>query len=110
MFTQDLVKFLQDLKMQQTITGFCSCQNIYWKFIPKHAPHFNGLWNAAVKSMMLYLRRIVVDARLTFEELATVIEVCLNSRPLTPIPVSYYNMEVLPPSHILIGIALEVTP
>ena len=57
--------------------------------MPEHAPHFGGLWEAAVKSFKLHLRRVVGEARLTYEELTTIlaqIEACLNSRPLTPLP------------------------
>ena len=50
--------------------------------IPEHAPHFGGLWKAAVKCMKTHLKKIVSDAKLNFEELTTVltqIEACLNS-------------------------------
>ena len=81
-------------------------QNIQWKFTPEHAPHFGGLWEAAVKSMKMHLRRIVGDARLTFEELATVltqVETCLNSRPQTAIPEAENEIEVLTPCHFFVG-------
>ena len=57
------------------------------KFIPEHALHFGGHWEAAVKSMKIHLRRIVSTHKLTFEEFTTIltqIESCLNSRPLVP--------------------------
>ena len=34
---------------------FCFSQHIKWKFIPKCAPHFSGLWEAVVKSMKTHL-------------------------------------------------------
>ena len=45
-----LIKFLESQKARGEISTFCSVQNIQWKFIPQHAPHFGGLWEAAVKS------------------------------------------------------------
>ena len=40
---RELVEFLETQKSQTTISEFCSSQNIQWKFIPEHAPHFGGL-------------------------------------------------------------------
>ena len=60
---------------------FCSSHRTTWKFIPEHSPHFDGLWEAAVKSMKSHLKRVVSDVKLSYEELSTVltqIEVCLN--------------------------------
>ena len=68
---------------------FCFIQHIKWKYIPKCAPHFDGLWKAVVKSMKTHLRRIVSSIKLTYEELTTVlaqVECCLNSRPLVALP------------------------
>ncbi|KMQ88221.1 hypothetical protein RF55_12324 [Lasius niger] len=59
------------------------CTN--WRFIPPGAPHFGGLWEAGVKAVKYHLRRVIGDASLTYEEMATLltqIEAYLNSRPL----------------------------
>ena len=77
-----LVDFLEECK---TISEFCSAQNIQWKFISERAPHFGGLWEAAVK---IHLKRVIAATKLTFKEFSTVltqVEACLNSRPLTPL-------------------------
>jgi len=82
----ELHEFLRKQETNKTITSFCAAQGITWEFIPERAPHFGGLWEAAVKSMKNHFHRIVGNAKLTFEELTTVlcqIEACLNSRPLT---------------------------
>ncbi|XP_011261121.1 uncharacterized protein LOC105254266 [Camponotus floridanus] len=58
--------------------------NIRWQFIPPHAPHFGGLWEAGVRSVKHHLRRILGSHTLTYEEFFTLlcrIEACLNSRP-----------------------------
>ena len=82
---KDLFKLIKDSRTQDSITNFLSSKSIEWKFIPQRAPHFGGLWEAAVKSTKRHLKRIVGNVKLTFEELTTVlaqVEACLNSRPL----------------------------
>lgn len=89
----------------------CALSNdfIEWHFIPSHAPHFGGIWEAAVKSAKNHLKRIVGDAALTFEEMYTVliqIEAVMNSRPLTPLSTDPNNLSYITPGHFLVGDAL----
>ena len=59
-----------------------------WIMIPSSAPHFGGLWEAAVRRMKHHLRRTIGKQILTFEELfnyLTQIEGIMNSRPITPL-------------------------
>jgi hypothetical protein len=110
---REMVKFLKQQKTEAVISEFCSAQNIVWKFTPEQAPHFGGLWEAAVKSMKRHLKRIISDVKLTFEEMSTVlaqIEACLNSRPLAPLPAEEDALEPLTPGHFLVGKALESLP
>lgn len=46
---------------------------IQWISPPPYSLHMGGLWEAAVKSAKSYLKAIINDAHLTFEELHTVI-------------------------------------
>ena len=83
------------------------------KFIPQHAPHFGGIWEAAVKSMKTHLRRVLGDVKLTYEELSTLlteIEVCLNRRPLIPLSNDDDGIEALMPGHFLVGKPLTALP
>ena len=109
---KELVRFLEERKAQGTISEFCSAQNIEWKFIPEHAPHFGGLWKAAVKSMKFHLKR-VASTKFTFEEFTTIltqVEACLNSRPLTPLSCDSDSVKALTPGHFLIGKPIESLP
>ncbi|XP_052855787.1 uncharacterized protein LOC128264391 [Drosophila gunungcola] len=45
-----------------SITSSCLPNGIDWKFIPPRAPHFGGLWEAAVKSAKFHFYRVVENA------------------------------------------------
>ena len=110
---KELIQHLNDQKTRKDISEFCTFNNIEWKFIPEHSPHFGGIWEAAVKSFKRHLRRIVGEVTLTFEEMYTVltqIEACLNSRPLVSINNDSDGIEVLTPGHFLIGRPLMTLP
>lgn len=84
-----------------------------WHFIPPRAPHFGGLWQAAVRSIKKHLNRNVALVKLTYDEFYTLlvqIEACLNSRPLTPLSTDPLDLSVLTPGHFLIGDSLVSLP
>ena len=70
---QEMYDILGHQKITSEVSDFCSTQGIQWKFIPERAPHFGGLWEAAVKSMKFHFKRVVGETKLTFEELTTVL-------------------------------------
>lgn len=98
---------------REMISNWCAEQEIQWKFIPPRAPHFGGLWEAAVKSCKHHLLRETGHTSLAQEDMITLlvqIEMCLNSRPLTPIPTDSTDLEVLTPGHFLVGSNLQAVP
>ncbi|CAK1582087.1 unnamed protein product [Parnassius mnemosyne] len=97
--------------LRKEVTESLASTGTTWHFIPPRAPHFGGLWEAAIKSMKFHLKRIIGDHTLTYEELATVltqVEACLNSRPLSRI--GNLSDDFLTPGHFLVGEPLVTVP
>lgn len=95
------------------VRSFCTQTGFEFCFIPPRAPHFGGLWEAAVKSAKTILVKNVAQARLTFEELQTLVvevEAVLNSRPIAPMSDDPNDGEALTPGHLLIGSSLISIP
>ncbi|GBL81037.1 hypothetical protein AVEN_83116-1 [Araneus ventricosus] len=95
------------------LTSFFADESIRWKFNPPAAPHFGGLWEEAIKSAKLHLKRTIGKQILTYEEFLTLIiqiEACLNSRPLCLISDDPSENSVLTPGHFIIGTALTTIP
>ena len=105
---------LDSKETQDAINSYVFNYNITWHNSPQRAPHFGGLWEAAVKSAKYHLKRLVGTERLTFEEMSTIccnVESCINSRPLEP--VTSHDIDglcPLTPSHFLIGRAARAYP
>lgn len=104
---------LRDILMnedsKQKIISSMSENEIEWHFIPPRAPHFGGIWDAAVKSTKYHLRRVLSNASLTYEEMNTIliqIEAILNSRPLILLSNDRNDLSFLTPGHFLIGDSL----
>ena len=97
----------------QRIMGSLAEEGITWHFNPPAAPHFGGLWEAAVKAVKHHLRRVIGEATLTYEEMATFlaeVEACLNSRPLQALSDDVDDLEALTPGHFLVGAPLKAVP
>lgn len=108
------VEYMKFLKtVQKSVAQKYSLHGFSWNFIPPHAPHMGGLWEAAVKSMKTHLKKIASNLKFTYEEFSTLlvrIESVLNSRPLSPISEDPNTLIPLTPGHLLRGAALIATP
>ncbi|XP_022176587.1 uncharacterized protein LOC111037992 [Myzus persicae] len=95
---------------RQAVSARIKCE---WHFNPPAAPHFGGLWEAAIKSTKTHLKKVVGAQTYTIEEMTTLvvrIEGVLNSLPLQPLSSDPHDLEVLTPGHFLIGQPLLAMP
>lgn len=109
----ELYNLVNNKDHQNEIEKYLARDHINWNFIPARSPHMGGIWESAVKSIKYHLRRTLGEASLTFEEtytILTMIEACLNSRPLTPLSNDINDYVPLTPSHFLIGESLSSLP
>ncbi|XP_062542529.1 uncharacterized protein LOC134210504 [Armigeres subalbatus] len=98
---------------QSIIASACTDQGITWHLTPPKAPHFGGLWEAAVKTAKRHLFRQLGNTRLSFEACYTIlhqIESAMNSRPLLPMSDDPNDLAALTPAHFLIGTSMYALP
>ncbi|XP_062557114.1 uncharacterized protein LOC134221972 [Armigeres subalbatus] len=110
---KELDELLRTKEHREGVARHCSEQGTRWHFNPPSAPHFGGLWEAAVRSAKIHLVKVVGETPLSPEDFTTLlvqIEGCLNSRPLTPMSDDPNDLEPLTPSHFLIGSSLQSLP
>ncbi|XP_011884045.1 PREDICTED: uncharacterized protein LOC105571183, partial [Vollenhovia emeryi] len=106
----ELHDFFIKEQIQHKINEFFVEHRIEWRNIPPNAPHFGGLWEAAIKSAKYHMKRIIGDAALNYDEMTTVlaeIEAILNSRPISQLSNDPNDLRPLTPGHFLIGDALN---
>lgn len=100
----EMHKLLMSQAHNEIVSASLAEDGIQWKFIPPIAPHWGGIWESAVRSVKLHLRRVIRNTELTFEQMHTLltqIEAVVNSRPLGVVPDTEFGY--LSPAHFLIG-------
>ncbi len=111
---RELQRLTGSRSTKEAIQHFSSQHAIEWKMIPPRAPHFGGLWEAAVKSMKIHLRKTTKVQRLRWDELYTILtaaEAMMNSRPLAPIHKDEAEESTyLTAGHFLVGRPLLALP
>ena len=96
----------------QEVVEFMNDKRIKWEFNLPKAPWWGGFFERLVKCTKRCINKISGNARLSFDEMHTVIieiEAILNSRPLTYIDVEDID-EALTPSHLMHGKRLLTLP
>ena len=87
------------------IRNFATQNYIKWKYILEKTPQWGGFYERLIGLVKRLLRKQLKTARLTYEELQTVItqiEGVLNSRPLTHIA-DDDTREAITPNHLIYG-------
>ncbi|XP_046402966.1 uncharacterized protein LOC124168742 [Ischnura elegans] len=105
--------FQRSSNFTRTLAEALASNGTEWRFNPPTAPHFDGIWEAAVKSTKHHLRRVIGETKLTFEELSTLlcqVEACLNSRTLVPLSDDPNEIQALTPAHFLIQSSSYLIP
>ena len=98
-------KLLKKLKEDQAFQGYLGNKRIQWKFNLERSPWWGGHFERLVGQVKRCLRKVLGNARLSFDELFTVlteVENTLNSRPLT-YDYDEPGVEMLTPSHLIFG-------
>ena len=109
-----LYSLLGTEELPEELQTFLLDHRIVWHTIPARAPHFGGLWEAAVKSTKFHLKRVIGKQILSYEEMLTItcqVEACLNSRPLgVQHCQNPEGIGPLTPGHFLTGAPLAAYP
>eukprot|EP00794_Sanderia_malayensis_P004267 gene4267-biopygen3471 len=98
-------KFLDSLADNQSFMAFLMDRRIKWRFNMERAPWWGGYFERLVGTVKRCLRKVLGNARLTLDELNTVlleIESIVNGRPLTYL-YDEIDSEPLTPFHLLFG-------
>ena len=98
-------KALRELYQSPVVRNDLDRMRLEWKFNLERAPWWGGFFERMVGSVKGCLRKVLGNARLTFDEMRTVlveIESTLNSRPLT-YEYDEAEEEVLTPAHLILG-------
>ena len=94
------------------VKKYLSGQRVRWTFNLEKAPWWGGFFERLIKSVKRCLYKILKNARVTSEELYTVlteIESTLNSRPLTFVSTEDLD-EPITPSHLINGRRISSLP
>ncbi|XP_055599744.1 uncharacterized protein LOC129748951 isoform X2 [Uranotaenia lowii] len=108
-----LFLMLSNENEQEKIHRSCVEEEIRWHLNPPKAPHFGGLWEAAVKVAKKHLFRQLGNSSLSYEDLSTIlaqIEAAMNSRPLVPMSEDPNDLSAITPAHFLIGTSMYSLP
>ena len=103
---------LKNLYKDQGFRGYIAQQGITWRFNLSKAPWWGSSYERMIGTMKRCLRKVLSNARMTFEELQTIlveVEGTLNSRPLT-YEYDEVGSEVLTPAHLICGRRLLSIP
>ena len=103
---------LRELFGSEEVKNCLTSKGIDWRFNLERAPWWGGFFERLIGLAKACLRKVLGRARLTFDELRTVlveVEANLNTRPLT-YQYDEVSAEVLTPSHLMHGRRITSLP
>ena len=103
---------IQTLLADWNLTDHLSTLGVEWTFNLPRAPWWGGVFERLIKSTKRCLRKIIGQAKLTYDELLTAIvevEMVINSRPLSYVSPDDFE-EPLTLSHLMVGRRLMSVP
>ncbi len=102
---KEIYDFLNSKRTTESVAKYFADRRIKWTHIPSRSPNFGGLWETAVKSVKVLLRKVIGSNVLSYEELDTLtkeISADLNSRPLVQMDSAPEDgIEPLTPGHFI---------
>ena len=105
-------KLLDNLNKNPTFLTFLQNERLIWKFNLERTPWWGGFFERMVGTVKRCLRKVIGKAKLTEDELRTLIlevESIINARPLTYL-YEELDSEPLTPSHLIFGRRLVTLP
>ena len=84
-----------------------------WQFIHARVSWFIVIWEKLTGLVKTYLKKVLGQALVTFEELLCILielEAIINDRPISYDPGDLNQLEVLTPNHLLYGRKLRTFP
>ena len=105
-------RLVKEIMEKPVVTNYFSGIGLKWVFNLERAPWWGGFFERLIQMTKRCLRKVLKNARLTYEELLTSVvevEMTLNSRPLSFVS-SEDVEEPLTPSHLLCGHRIQSLP
>ena len=97
---------LQLIFKSSPLQNFLVNNEVKWKFIPPHAPHFSGIRKRFIRSCKDALYSVIGSQTLSDDTFATAlneIEAFLNNRPITDVPTGINYTAALTSNHFCSG-------
>ena len=105
-------KELEKITNDPSVVKYFAQEKIKWSYNLEKAPWWGGFYERLVKSLKRCLKKTIGRAKLSYDELVTVVteaEMILNCRPISYVS-SEDLEEPLTPSHLIVGRRLGALP
>ena len=104
---------LKEIFDSEKVRSYLLQKKTDWDFIQAKSPWWGGFYERLIQVVKRVLRKLLRNARLSYEELLTVLtesECTINSRPLTHMTCDEFDGVPLTPSHLLYGRRIQSLP